>query len=168
MFAQFDTSLSGELRVKPENVDCKLHLVDDSLSVRLTDSPQLKVLRAIIGALTIFVMHRLAFLQLTTEHFFHHMSMKKLLAAPAQMKTNVASRMLVSIRVDRAPLAAIVSTISRAKPLFHVVTGVAAIFGSAQLAVASFAAEFTLKCRHWLFVHEEQLAEWNQGVKEVF
>lgn len=167
MLSQLDTSSTCELRVKSENVDCKLHLVDDALTGRLSLIPEFEVLRAIVGSRTVFVMDCFARLQRAAKNFFHHYSMEKFLRAATIVQPNISRRMLVSVGVYGAPLSAFVPTVAAAKALFRDVARMTAVFCATHLPRAGFAAEFALESRGWFLVHEGQLTQPGQAVKET-
>jgi hypothetical protein len=63
-----------ELRVKPEDVDCELHLVDDTLAGTVTRTEQFEVFESVVGANTLDVIDRFLGKKVSPEFFLREVT----------------------------------------------------------------------------------------------
>lgn len=163
---QHNASVACEFGVQSKYLDCERDFVGYALTGRLHLRPQFEIVRSVVEAITIFMMHVFAFTQWTSKHLCHYCAVLKFFFAAAKMQASISRRMNVSVFIYRTPSATFVSAFFGTKTLAFVVTGVPAIFGAAKSSFFCFAAKLTLKSRSWLLVHKEQLHGFFGLVKE--
>jgi hypothetical protein len=163
---QLVANSTSELGVQSQYFDGELHLVDDTLAGRLSFRPQLKILRIVVQSVSVLVVDIFSIVKRSSENLGHHKTMLKDFTATAQVDAAVSARVDVAVFVNRSPSASLVTAFTAAKSLLFVVARMLAVFGLAQLALASLSTKFTLKRRWELLVHKEQLQLFAFAVKE--
>ncbi len=161
------TSGFGELGVQSQYLDGERHLVDDALAGRLHFYPQLQIARRVVEAVTVLVVNIFELFEWAAEGFCHKHAVLKRFFTSAKVQSPVSRRMDVAFWADRAPRAAFPPAFFRAEFLLHVVAGVPAVFGAAQIALFGFAAQLALKSRWWFATHVAQLLGRPTLVKET-
>ena len=164
---QFIAGAPAEAGVLKQYLDGELHLVDDTLTGWLFVRPQFKVVKRVVKAVAVFMVHVFVLLKRTAKRVFHNQLVFKHLFSTAQVDTAVARRVDKTVRVNWAPTAAFVATFLGAKTLLHVVASVAAIFGATKVALSGLAAQLALERRGALVVHEHFIPGYLDQVKEI-